>query len=248
MIIASIMIINIVLAVVQTRDYYVEASEVIRHDIPVVPTTFIYHERPQTAGDERVLIDTICSDEISTYSCWPWRDPFLDLNCRAIYPVDPLLGGLSPSYPIARCDRLFPGLLGSDYLYRRGCMYPNAVSYIVQIKDQFRIIKTDYQLRNTYAPIESKVEALAFALARTGYQAYFGLSYSQDHEYFIPIIEDTHIDTVDDGFQMNLYDRSNCGCAQHHTVQVIINVSRDGHVTEISREVVYRDTDWVCYD
>jgi hypothetical protein len=220
---------------------------VIRHDVPVVPSTFINHEKPQTAVDGRILIDTICSDEKYTYSCWPWKDPFLDLNCRAIYPVDPLLGGLSPSYPIAHCGRFF-WFPGSDYLYRRGCLNYGGVSYIVQKDSHYRMISTDYQLRDTFVPIESTEEALAFALARTGYKAYFGQSYSQDYEYFVPTIEDTHIATDDEGYQMDLYDRSNCGCAQHVTVQVIIDVSRDGHVTEITREVVYRGRDWICYD
>jgi hypothetical protein len=249
MIIVAIMILNIVLAVMQSRDYYVKACKVIRHDVRVMPKYFVKYEKPSEVVDGRILIDTICDDDSeSPIHCWPWRNPFLDLNCREIFPADPLLDGSSPSYPIARSDRTFPGFLGADYLYRRGCLYFGAVSYIVQKGTHYIMIATDYQLRDTFAPIESKEKALAFALARTGYKAYFGQSYSQDYEYFVPTIEDTHIATDDEGYQMNLYDRSNCGCAQHVTVQVIIDVSRDGHVTEITREGVYRDRDWICYD
>lgn len=122
--------------------------------------------------------------------------------------------------------------------------YPNG-------SDAFYLVVNDIEgLKRTYSPIESAEEALRYALAATPYRPYYdGFPVSHPYagakvRYLTDRIEATHVDTVDGGYIVYLFDFEELGCSPWSFYSVPVRVNQDGTIAVSDKTVLYQfDTD-----
>jgi len=237
--------------VIRARMQLTETAKptVISHTDVFPSTKIIQHPKPQLSVDDKILRDLDCplAEDGSRYCAHiPRINPAASLGCSSPYSVPALLGGLTPSYPMASCS-----VGGGEYVYQAGCLLDGGNAYLIERNGQYEMVDSLPKLKAAFAPIESENEALSYAIAATGYSAFYGteipFSYS-DIEYYVEKLENTHVEVRGDEYVVRLYDRSLCGCSQHDSVAIDVAVSRQGDIREIYRELVYRNVQTSCID
>ena len=220
----------------------------VYHTEIVTPTEIINHSKPSLTINDGVLEALGCpflSADSDIRYCF---DPQLEgrlgsFHCMSLLTPDPLLGGLDPGYPMAEC-----AVGEGRYVYQAGCNIFWGQAFIIERVGEYELIDSFAELRRTFAPIETENEALSYALAATGYSAYYGMEVSSDYEYFVEQLEDTHVTEAKNGYLVHLYDYALCACRQQETFAVTVQVTRSGQVRQISQELVYRDAYESCID
>ncbi len=180
------------------------------------------------------------------------------LGCNEIQPPSNLLGGLTPSYPLAICavnpseasEELMTEIDNGQFFYYTGGLFGSYVRYVIQKDGEFVMLKTEENFRKIFAPVESPDEALSYALAVRNLSAYYGLAYYSAFEYEVDTIEDTYVTPEADGYLVHLFYDQVFGCGPHWTSTVDVLVSEEGNVEEVGREAIYRDPnlDELCVD
>jgi len=184
------------------------------------------------------------------------------MGCDVISLPHELLGALDPPYPLLVCE-IHPALHGDDmvrlmeelrtpgaYLFWGGGLWPVYTRYVIQDAGGFRLLRSQRDLQQAYAPIESPDEALAYAMAATGLDARFGLRREGDLAYAVEALEDTCVRETDQGYAVLLYQDQAFGCGPHWTSAVEVLVEPDGSYSTARTWNVYRDPamDDVCVD
>jgi hypothetical protein len=193
---------------------------------------FINHAAPSQRMDLKPFTDAGCKPDPEGHLRCPTIAPFDQMGCDEIIEAPPLFGALTPAVPIMQCmiepsDPNFK-MAENTFLYSTGCTQTTTyMRYIVYQNGKFRLIKMSSELKSVYEPIDTPDEALAYAMARTGYQAYFGLKDS-NMRYLVNQIEDTTAVPGGEGFLVNLFSFEPCGCAPHVMSKVVVEVSLRG--------------------
>jgi hypothetical protein len=195
-------------------------------------------------------------DEYGRWTCAE-GSPVNALGCDAVIAPGDLLGGLDPSYPIAQC-RYMPlshgesprGSPQDEFIYNDGCLAAIYIRYAIQKDGQFQVLKTQEDLKATYVPIESPYEALSYALASTGLEAYYDLETPLSYRYKMDKLEDSHVVETPDGYDVLLYHKQICGCGPHTISAVRLSVNPAGDVKELESTPAYEDPkeDGLCID
>jgi hypothetical protein len=207
-----------------------------------------------------------CNEELEDgiYLCDP-DSTLAELGCDEIKLPSPLFGGLIPNYPIALCmERTYditdtlqanPKILDeNEYIYNyyeKACLkLPLYVHYVIYKDGGYQLIRTKDDLKSYFAPINSPEESLSYALTLNNWSAYYGIKIIPNYKYYVPILEDTHIDELSVGYEVNLYTYQECGCGPHWTTEYHIKIHNDGANEIVSEEHVYRDLseDELCRD
>ena len=221
---------------------------------------FINHPRPDLSVDYSAFNDVGCqSDEQGILICDD-DSPLASFGCDRIASPLGLIGGLDPAYSIAVCifesylhweeiDLIFD-LEEDGFVYSYGGLNPTYIRYVIYINGEYKLIKTMDELQNAFAPIESRIEALSYALASNDYSAYFGLAYDRNLRYLVDIVEDTHVEKVENGYLVHLYYYRFFGCGPHTTSALEVLVTHNGEVEEMKVEGVFEDPeeDNLCID
>jgi hypothetical protein len=218
----------------------------IDHSTIVTSTTIISYPKPELSVDDKILRDLECPlQSWGEQYCSSYDDQGQSESqgCYSISSTDSLLGGLQPSYPMAICSTG-----DGKNVYQAGCRITFGVSYIIEREGKYKKIDSLSKLKAVFAPIDTEVEALSYAIAATGYSAFYEKTTSPDFEYFVEVLENTHVEIHDKEYIVRLYDYSICGCLQHETIAVDVAVNRTGNIREVYREVVYRDAFEICGD
>jgi hypothetical protein len=87
-----------------------------------------------------------------------------------------------------------------------------------------------------FAPVETKEEALSFAVALTGSFPKYDASVPEGYFPVAPPIISTYMEETNGGFKIHLFDYDICGCGSHPYYAVDYYVTRAGNVTELSRQ------------
>ncbi len=213
----------------------------------------INHPAPDISINTQPFEEAGCPSENGFQRCSP-NSPLGKLGCQQIRPPGDYLGGLEPDYPIIICltqakptDTKPPK---EDYVYAEGCLLKQYLNYVIWEDDKFELVKSPSEFKSVYAPIETEVEALSYALAVTGYSAHYGLEAQRSFRYFVDRIEDTRVTPLQDGFLVHLFDYRLCGCGPHPTYSVEIHVKNSGDWQETNRVRIYEDPeqDDLCVD
>jgi len=217
--------------------------------------TFINHQAPNAVMNLKPFTDAGCKpDPEGHMRCPTSLPPFDQIGCDEIIEASPLLDSLTPAVPIMQCmieptdpnTKLDPG----EFIYSQGCTQTSTyMRYVVYQNGKFRLIKTSGELKSVYAPIESPAEALSYAIARTGFQAFFGLKES-NMRYLVNQIEDTTVTWDQQSIVVNLFSFEPCGCAPHVMSSQKVQIKPDGSLTIVSTTPVWEDPtqDSVCND
>ncbi|MFL7793968.1 MAG: hypothetical protein AB8I69_17635 [Anaerolineae bacterium] len=114
--------------------------------------------------------------------------------------------------------------------------------YVIIKDEQFLLIETEDEFREIYAPIETSEEALAYVEAVTGLFHRYGLGPDiEGSRWITDVVEDTHIETVEDGYLVHLFHFGHWGCAPHYMSAVEFHVTSEGRVRQIKKEPIYED-------
>ncbi|HPS92155.1 MAG TPA: hypothetical protein PKV33_08365, partial [Methanothrix sp.] len=102
--------------------------------------------------------------------------------------------------------------------------------------------------KSEFAPVETKEEALAFALALTSSLPRYDTSVPEGYFSVSSAMTPTYANETEKGYIVHLFDSQLCGCGTHPYYAVDYLVSKDGNVTEIARQEVYNSTMQICFD
>ena len=138
----------------------------------------IKHPRPNLEANIEGFLNAGCKrDSAYRLSCSE-DSPLTQLGCDYLEYED-LLGGLTPSLPLAYCiSHNFEPPDKEAFEERR---ISGHITLVVLVDGDFRYLFKESDLCEIYAPIETPEEALSFALARTDFFAVFG--YKPDSDY-----------------------------------------------------------------
>jgi len=221
---------------------------VINHDPPVLSVSFNKFQEVACPLDENGNLN--CGE----------GHPLSALDCDNIFEPPSLFGGLDPAYPIAICevdaiygnssDETKAEIDAGKYFYYEGGLSGKYIRYVIFRNDEFLPLKSEKEFREVYAPIESPEEALSYVLAVTNLSASYGIAVDPAYEYETDTLEDTFVTTTTDGYDLLLYSYAAFGCGPHWTSAVLVHVSGEGIIQELSQTNVFRDPnlDDVCFD
>ena len=221
--------------------------------------TFVNHTAPNLPVVFDEFTNAGCPTDSNGQPCGA-VGPLADFGCNDIYIPSNLTGGLDPAYPIAICQiDLRSGAASAeiqakmdrgDYLYYLGGLSGSYVRYVIFKDGEFRLLKTEEDFRNAYAPIDSPEEALSYVLAVTTLSAVYGLEYDPAMKYEVNEIEDTFVTAETDGYRLHLFYDQVFGCGPHWITAIDTRISFDGTIQEISQTQLFRDPnmDELCVD
>ena len=222
--------------------------------VPRAVPTIINHERPAIEVDFSPFENAGCVSNGYYYECD--EQGALSGGCTSISKSD-MLGGLSPTYPIAFCNYIYPEGSKKTVDFSLECFDANVRIYgwdcsrIVIYKDsQYILIKNMEEFRSHFVPVDSSEEALGFAFVSSDFYPIFGHEMQKNYVYYVQIIEDTYVEKITDGYIVHLFYTHFIGCGPHDTEAVDVKVTYDGYVKQINRYPIYRDPeeDSLCVD
>lgn len=220
----------------------------------------INHETPALSVEFSPFTDAGCPDgDYGIRLCEP-SSPLAAFGCDRIEQPPDLFGGLTPAVSMAVCVfefgrhwddfDLIDSIERDGYIHTTGGLSPVHTRYVVYEQDGFTLLPTAGDMQSFFAPIDRAEEALSYAMALTGYSAYYGLEVERGMRYLVNTLEDTHVEEVEDGYLVHLYYYRFFGCGPHTTSAVDVLVTRDGTLTELGWEGVFEDPeeDQLCVD
>ena len=222
---------------------------------------FVNHPNPSGALNFESFESLGCGDSSSNWECAP-DSAIRDLGCHELAEPSALLAGLQPDYAIIACrviplweaidpyEKLEAFQTEGSFIYWEGGFIPIFYRYLILVEGEPVLLSTEQDFQDTFAPIETPEEALAYALALSSASPRFGLAYDGVLDYVVKQLEDTHVDEIDDGFEVNLYSYQFFGCGPHWTTEIVYQVGRDGTVETQSGGEVFKNSeeDNICVD
>lgn len=169
-------------------------------------------------------------------------------GCMQISNASRALENLSPQLPVVECLFLSKDYNSEEGLVREGCMMPLFRRYIAKQGEDFKLIESIEEFRSIFAPVETKEEALAFAVALTSSLPRYDTSVPEGYFPVTSAIRPTYAEVSEEGYKVHLFDSEICGCGSHPYYAVEYLVTKAGNVTELSREKVYDSTSQICVD
>jgi hypothetical protein len=127
-------------------------------------------------------------------------------------------------------------------------MMPVHRRYIIKQDQEFKLIRTKEEFLSMFAPVENKEEALSFAVALTSSIPKYDASAPEGYFPVASPIKSTYMEEIDGGFEVHLFDYELCGCGSHPYYAIDYSVTKDGNVTELSRQKVYDSNSNICVD
>jgi len=211
--------------------------------------TLVEYDPPALSVDTSPLEQAGCTLSAPWWTC-PEGGPKDEWGCEVLQSVSPLLGGLDPA-PLAACIvRGHDALPEGEFLYSTGCAYPGYIRYVVAENGSLRLVHNLEELRALAAPIETPEEALSYALASQGLSALYDLSIDSSFRYQTRTLEETHVETTNEGYRVLLFNDYLCGCGPHTTFAVPVEVSRGGEVMRLEPQPIFQNPEYdgLCVD
>lgn len=198
-------------------------------------------------NDSNAFIDAGCFAEDFGINC---DSPGLDerFRCMQISNASQALENLSPPLPIVECLFQSEDYNSQEGIVREGCMMPLFRKYIAKQGEKFKLIESIEDFRSIFAPVETKEEALAFGVALTSSLPRYDTSVPEDYFQVSSSIRPTYAKETERGYLVHLFDKEICGCGSHPYFAIDYLVTRDGNVTELSREEAFNSTMQICVD
>jgi hypothetical protein len=219
------------------------------------PPTLVEHPAPTLRLDMSPFEDAGCPLDESGYRRCTEDGALYALGCGLLDQPNDVVAALTPSIPVALCEsREYSSTTPQPaHLYNWGCSRPSYMSLVVKEEGGYRLVSTLEDLQTLFAPIETSEEALAYAVAATGYEPRYDLEKYLDpsFRFFIAALEETHVTEVSNGgYSVNLFRYQWCGCGPHAQYQIMINVSQNGAVSVGEPQKLWEDPaqDGLCVD
>jgi hypothetical protein len=217
--------------------------------------SIINHSSPDIKDiDISAFKNVDCTWQSDDYAICNEDGIFKKMGCSTLTSPDSTFNLLNPSVNLISCNYV-PEMIDevdmtADGIYNSGCSRPVLKRLVVYHEGNYQLIKNLQELIGFFAPIDTKEEALAFAIAATGYQPLFQFDPPSEYRYMINNIEDTKVEILDDGYLVNLYHHNLCGCGPHTTFSTPVKVGIDGILDLYSPVAAFEDPseDDLCVD
>jgi hypothetical protein len=112
------------------------------------------------------------------------------------------------------------------------------------------MLDSKQKFAGVFAPIESREEALSYAVAVTGYQPMYDLESIEGLEIVSEKLDETHVKKIKEGYVVLLFDYFLCHCGPFVIKSVDVTVHFDGSISVSEEADAYHDPRWdnVCID
>jgi len=215
----------------------------------------VHQEKPDLKPiDKTVFLDVGCDWQSDNFGVCSDESAFKKMGCDSITTTSDFFSLLNPQISIVTCN-YSPFLKDpvdeqAEGVYQQGCLSPQLIRYVVAQDGNYQLIQNISGLQEIFAPIENEQEALAYAIAATGYQANYDFDATQDLRYLVDELPETKVDAVTDGFEVLLYDYQFCGCGPHTHFISKVKVFFDGSIQKSDPIPAYEDPeqDGLCVD
>lgn len=169
------------------------------------------------------------------------------LGCDDINGPRFFLGGLQPPYAVMECINESGEPPNPTYFKQPAGLDTRVRSYVVFQDGKHRLMIKRSEFKEIFAPVESPEEALSYAMAMTSLQARFDIDPSDEVDFLVNVIEETHAEETPGGYLVTLFDWSHeMGCDDHPFFAVKVLVTPEGEVREVERQEIYRS--YACFD
>jgi hypothetical protein len=183
-----------------------------------------------------------------------------EFQLAALSAAPEAFGGLTPARTLARGERyrceqgLSPG---------EGRLRSCPVLVAATDQEPAVLIDTPEKFRQSFAPVDSAEEALAFAMALSGHFPVYEfdkrarsstmpetLDLRPEFRYYSREFTPTSVTRVGNTYRVELFDYQMFGCGPHPYSRVTYQVSSAGEVSETSRTKLFEDPnfDGLCVD
>jgi hypothetical protein len=169
-------------------------------------------------------------------------------GCMQTSNASSALENLSPQLPLVECLFLSKDYNSEEGIVREGCMMPLFRRYIAKQGEELMLISSREEFLSIFAPVETKEEALAFAVALTRSLPRYDTSVPEGYFPVASSITPTYEKETEEGYLVHLFDSELCGCGSHPYYAIDYLVTKAGNVTELYREKVYDSTMQMCVD
>ncbi len=234
---------NLIIVFLLTIACQHNSLKIVNHDIPNIQSDFSPF---QNIGCDKP------DGRPNWYRCEE-ENLLKDFGCNII-ENKPLLGGISPNYPIAICiieikqEFVFADIPDNECFYANGFMITYCYRYLVYKDGGFQLIKTMDEFRSVFAPVDSKDEALSFVLSTGKYTALYNQIKNEDNNYLVISIEDTYVEFVLDEYIVNVFYTAPFGCGNFITNSVEARVTKDGYINIVNFYPIYETKEVICVE
>ncbi|MCX2741981.1 hypothetical protein [Pontibacter anaerobius] len=174
-----------------------------------------------------------------------------ELGFWEVSKASPYLGGLgnniSFAYGFAMCgDTSYC----QDSKWQYGGFICTCRNLVIKRDKGIEVIKNRFELKETFAPIESRGEALSYAIIMTSNYPVFDEEYFKDeYRYFSSKPRPTAVQEFKNHYLVKLFDYKTFGC-DHPYYSVLVRVDKNGDVSEYRRQAIFEDPedDGLCRD
>jgi hypothetical protein len=163
------------------------------------------------------------------------------------------LGALSPkfeiAYTFALCENDNVNYCRDSEWVNKGMMC-GCKNIIIKSAQGFKTISSRLEFRDIFAPIETREEALSYAIAMSGNYPVFDKGYFKDeYSYYNGKPGTTLVQEFNDHYLVQLFDYKSFGC-DHPYYSVLVRIDKNGNVSEHRRKTIFEDPkdDGLCRD
>lgn len=157
------------------------------------------------------------------------------------------LGSLLPRLPMAE--------VASNEKKQRSIRYKYGyretwTSMVVKIKGVLVLLDSEEKFRKTFAPIETKEEAMSYVSFLTNTEARYKITVPADYRVYSDSFPSAYSRKNKKGFEVLLHDRKFSGCGPHPFFYKRFQVSTSGVITMIEDVRMYEnpEDDRLCVD
>jgi len=209
----------------------------------------IEHEKPALrTTDLSYFEDLNCFDLLPCSSAIP---PGLSYQIYFMERPSEFFGGLDPMIPIAKARTIdFEHDPSIPSVYSGRCAATIYTNYLVYLDGKVLMLDSKDKFADVFAPVESREEALSYAVAVTGYSPMYDLESIEGLEIVSRKVEETYVKKIKGEYLVHLFDYFLCHCGPFVIKSVDVTVHYDGSISVSEEADAYHDPrlDNVCLD
>ncbi len=135
-------------------------------------------------------------------------------------------------------------------LYDSGCAVEVYQRLLTYQDGDYLLIRDIGDLKYYYTPVDSENKAIGYAIAATGFQPRYTFDDVQGFRILVNDLEPTHVETSQDGYEINLFDYQACGCGPHSHIMQRVKISINGDMEILESTPVFEnpEDDDLCID
>ena len=160
-------------------------------------------------------------------------------NVISLWEAPDYLGGLNPTYPIAIANMDCRVARDTDWM--SGGLICAMSKIVIKKRNEYTLITNRAELKNTYAPITSKQEALSYAILYTRFFAVFDINFfKSSYDYLGETPGISYVKQLNDGYLVHLFSYKQFGC-EHPYYSTLVKVTKSGEVQILQQTASFED-------